>query len=195
MTDAPAPPVIVAAPASARERRWGPTAALFAVLFVVVFGGHVVAGALSQASGAPITVAGVLRVSPLSGWEPARRFGDPPGAQLTRGNGNLTFLAIPFRGTAEDLTREYVDQILSPDSQQLSVSQQFEPVTLRSGLTGVRIVYVGLFGRAHASIEGEVTAIVSPGGVGVVFDGWAPKGLLQYVSDDVHVMIDAAEIR
>ncbi len=88
-----------------------------------------------------------------------------------------------------------MSQILTPDSQQLSVSRQFEPVALNSGLTGVRIAYVGLFGRAHASIEGEVTAVVSPSGVGVIFDGWAPNGLLQYVSDDLHEMIDSAEVR
>ncbi len=183
------------APISPRERRWGPAAAVLAALVVVVFGGHVVAGALSERLGVPVTVGGVLRLTPLSGWQLARRFGDPPGAQLTRGDGNLTFLAIPFSGTAEDLTREYVNQILSPDSQQLSVSRQFEPVTLDSGLTGVRIAYVGLFGRAHASIEGEVTAVVSPSGAGVVFDGWAPNGLLQYVSDDLHEMIDSVEVR
>lgn len=186
---------VIPSPSGVRERRWGPVAAVLAVLLFVVLGGHFVAGALSEPSGAPVTIAGVLRVSPLSGWQLARRFGDPLGAQLTRGDGNLTFLALPFRGTAGDLAQQYVDQILSPDSEQLSVSRVFEPVTLDSGLTGVRIAYVGSFGRAHASIEGEVTAVVSPSGVGAVFDGWAPNGLLQYLSNDLHAMIDAAEVR
>jgi hypothetical protein len=178
------------------ERRWGPAAAVLAVLLVVVLGGHVLAGALSEPSGAPVTIAGVLRVSPLSGWQLARRFDHPQGAQLTRGDGNLTFLAIPgFSGTPGDLAQQYVDQILSPDSQQLSVSRQFEPLTLASGLTGVRIAYVGSFGGAHASIEGELTAVVSPSGVGAIFDGWAPSGLLRFVNDDMHAMIDDAEVR
>lgn len=186
---------LATAPISSRERRWGPAVAVLAVLLVVVLGGQVIAGALSESVGAPIDVGGVLRVSPLSGWQLARRLGPPPGAQLTRGDGNLTFLVIPFRGTAEDLTREYVSQILAPESQQLSVSRQFEPVVLSSGLTGVRIAYVGLFGKAHASIEGEVTAIVSASGTGAIFDGWAPDGSLQYVSDDLHKMIDSAQVR
>ncbi len=183
-----------AASVRGEERRWGPAAAVLAVLLVMVLGGHILAGALSEPSGTPVTIAGVLRVSPLSGWQLARRFGDPPGAQLTRGDGNMVFLAIPFPGTAEDLARRYVSQTLSPDSNQLSVSQRFASVNLASGLTGVRIAYVGSFGRAQVAIEGEVTAVVSASGIGVVFDGWAPSGLLRFVSDDVHAMIDDAEV-
>ena len=67
-------------------------------------------------------------------------------------------------------------------------------MTLRSGLAGVRIRYIGQFGRAQVSIEGEVTAIVSPAGVGAIFDAWSPEGLLQYVIDDIHRMIDRAEV-
>jgi hypothetical protein len=185
------PPPVPPAPAKAR---WLSTIVLTIVLGVVVFGGYVAAGALSQPAGPPVTVAGVVRVQPLSGWEVAARFGSPPGARLSRGSGNLDFAALPFNGSSLDLVREYVNQVLEPGAQQLSVSKEAEPVTLRSGLTGVRIRYIGSFGRAQSSIEGEVTAIVSPQGVGAIFDAWSPEGLLQYVIDDIDTMIDRAEI-
>ena len=35
---------------------------------------------------------------------------------------------------------------------------------------------------------------MSPSGVGVIFDGWAPSGLLQYALDDVETMIERAEV-
>jgi FlaG/FlaF family flagellin (archaellin) len=184
------PPV----PTARAKVRWLSTIVLAAVLGVVVFGGYVAAGALSQPAGPPVTVAGVVRVQPLSGWEVAGRFASPPGARLSRGSGNLDFAALPFNGSSLDLVREYVNQVLEPGAQQLSVSKEAEPVTLRSGLAGVRIRYIGSFGRAQSSIEGEVTAIVSPQGVGAIFDAWSPEGLLQYVIDDIDTMIDRAAI-
>jgi hypothetical protein len=45
-----------------------------------------------------------------------------------------------------------------------------------------------------ASIEGVVVAVVSPSGVGVIFDGWAPAGMLEFVLDDIRTMIVRAEI-
>lgn len=189
--DLPPPP----GPEPVRPKvRWLPTLVLAVILGVVVFGGYLAAGALSQPAGLPVTVAGVIRVQPLSGWELAARFGNPPGARLSRGSGNLDFAALAFNGSALDLVREYVDQVLEPGAQQLSVSREAESVTLRTGLVGVRIRYIGLFGRAQSSIEGEVTAVVSPAGTGAIFDGWSSEALLQYVIDDIHRMIDRADV-
>ena len=185
------PPPVPPAPA---KIRWLSTIVLTAVLGVVVFGGYVAAGALSQPAGPPVTVAGVVHVQPLSGWELAVRFGNPPGARLSRGSGNLVFAALSFNGSSLDLVREYVNQVLEPGARQLSVSKEAEPVAIGSGLAGVRIRYIGLFGKAQVSIEGEVTAIVSSDGVGAIFDAWSSEGLLQYVIDDIHTMIDRAEI-
>jgi hypothetical protein len=189
-------PVAVPAPASTqpRARRFVPTLVVAGVLAFTVLGGFLVGLLLTRPAGPPVAVAGVLRVQPLSGWELAGRFPDPPGARLTRGSSSLDFLTMAFQGTAVDLTDRYVQQVLDPNAQQLSLSRVVEPVILRSGLTGVRIRYVGLFGRAQVPVEGEVTAVVSPSGVGVVFDGWGPEGLLQYGLPDMHVMIERAEI-
>jgi hypothetical protein len=170
------------------------TLAVAAAIAVVVFGGFVVGGALSRTQGEAVDVAGVVRVHPLSGWEIAGRSQEPPRVRLTRGGGNLDVVAVSFGGSAADLASEYVRSVLEPEAQQLSMSRETLSVTLTSGLQGVRLTYVGLFGKAQVPIEGEVTAVVSPSGVGVVFDGWGAKGVLRFVVEDVHAMIETAEI-
>lgn len=164
------------------------------VLLVVVFGGFVVAAVLSTPAGPPVDVAGVVRVSPLSGWEVASRFVEPPLVRLTRGSGSLDVTARSFEGDAEELARRYVAEVLEPQADRLSVSRTFEPVRFASGLEGVRVPYVGRFGRSQTPIEGEVTAVVSPSGVGVVFDAWAPEGVLRYAAGDTRTMIERARI-
>ncbi|MGQ0668264.1 MAG: hypothetical protein ACT4PO_01085 [Actinomycetota bacterium] len=190
----PAPSTTVV-PREPTERRWVPAFAVVAVIFAVVFGGYVTAATLSKPAGLPVTVGGVVRISPLSGWELARRFDDPPGIELTRGGGNLDVIAIGFAGDAASIVREFVTQVLEPGAERLSVSQRIQRIELRSGLSAVRIFYIGVFGRGQTPIEGEVTTVVSPSGVGVVFDGWAPAGLLDYVGGDIHEMIETAEVR
>ncbi len=176
-----------------RRALWA-TATVAAVMALVVVGGFVVADALAGPQGAPVEVAGVVRVEPLRGWELAERFTDPPGVRLTRGGASLDVIAARSPGPAPALARSYVRDVLEPQARQLSVSRTAEPVRLASGLPGVRVGYVGLFGRAEVPIEGELTAVVSPSGVGVVFDGWSTEGLMRFVVDDLREMTDAAEV-
>jgi hypothetical protein len=183
--DLPAPPV--------RHRRALPAVAVVAVIAAVVLGGYVVAGALSEPAGPDVVVADVVSVPPLSGWEVAARSDRPPGVRLTRGSATLDVAAITVGGSATDVLRAYVSRFLEPDADRLSISD-VEIVTLASGASGARISYVGSFGYVQTPIEGEVTAVVSPSGVGIVFDGWAPTGMLRFVSDDLHAMIDGAEV-
>lgn len=182
----PAPPL--------RERRWIPPLVVAAVIVGVVAGGYVVADALGESSRGATTVSASVTVTPLAGWELAERFGDPPGARFTRGSASLDVASISFAGSNEDLLAAYVQEVLEPDADQLQVSETVETVTLDGGLTGSRIAYVGTFGDVQAPIEGEVTAVVSPSGVGVVFDGWAPSGQLQYATSDIRTMVRTAEI-
>ena len=182
----PAPPL--------RERRWIPPLVVAVVIVAVVAGGYVVADALGESSGGATTVSASVTVTPLPGWELAERFGDPPGARFTRGSASLDVASIAFTGSDLELLSSYVQEVLEPDAQQLQVSETVEQVTLDGGLTGSRIAYVGTFGDVQAPIEGEVTAVVSPSGVGVVFDGWAPSGQLQYATPDIRTMVRTAEI-
>jgi hypothetical protein len=182
----PAPPL--------RQRRWIPVVTLAAVLAAVTTGGYLTSDALAEIHGGAVAVGTSVRVTPFPGWELAGRSTDPDRIRLTSGSTSLDVAALPFDGTDVDLLGRYVDEVLEPDAEQFRVSEEVEPVRLASGLTGSRIAYVGLFGDVQAPIEGEVTAVVSPSGEGVIFDGWAPAGQLQFEIDEIDAMIDRAEI-
>jgi hypothetical protein len=182
----PAPPL--------RQRRWIPVVALATVLAAVTSGGYLASDALGEVRGGAVAVGTSVRVTPFPGWEPADRSTDPDRIRLTSGSTSLDVAAFPFAGTEVDLLGRYVDDILEPDAEQFRVSEEVESVRLASGLTGSRIAYVGLFGDVQAPIEGEVTAVVSPSGEGVIFDGWAPAGQLQFEIDEIDAMIERAEI-
>jgi hypothetical protein len=189
------PPRPDEAPGARRpEHRWLPVIAVALTIVVVVFGGYVVAGALSEPAGAPVDLSGVVRVTPLSGWSvTAGPHGSPPGVRLTRGGGNLDVVFIAnFGGTPDDLALAYVREVLRPQLARLSVSSRTDQIRLASGLSGVRFTYVGVTADTGASVEGEVTAVVTPAGHGVVFDGWAPAGLLPFVISDIETMVDRA---
>jgi hypothetical protein len=165
-----------------------------AVIIAVVAGGYVVAGALGEPSGGSTVVSASVTIHPRPGWELAQRFGDPPGARFTRGGASLDVASIGFTGSDVELLADYVEGVLQPDASQLRMSETVETITLDGGLTGSRIAYVGTFGDVQAPVEGEVTAVVSPPGVGVIFDGWAPTGQLQTAIDDIRTMVRTAEV-
>lgn len=182
----PAPPL--------RQRRWIPVIALATLLAAVTSGGYLASDALGEIQGGAVAVGTSVRVTPFSGWELADSSTDPDRIRLTSGSTSLDVAAFPFDGTDVDLLGRYVDNILEPGAEQFRVSEEVDSVRLASGLTGSRIAYVGLFGDVQAPIEGEVTAVVSPSGEGVIFDGWAPAGQLQFEIDEIDAMIERAEI-
>jgi len=192
MSSAPEPAPLPSPPH--RERRWLPVLVISAVLVAVVSGGHLAADALGRARGAAVTVSPSVEITPLPGWELAERFADPPGVRLTKGGANLDVLTLAFTGSDVDLLAEYVQRALEPFAEQLQVSEQLEQITLGSGLSGSKITYVGLFGDVQAPIEGEVIAVVSPSGTGVLFDGWSPAGQLQFALDEIDAMIASTQI-
>jgi len=168
-----------------------------ATILVVVLGGYVVAAVLSEPVGPPIGIPGVVGVRPLSGWvgaDTAVSFDGAPSFQLTRGNGNLIVSVLePYRddpATLADAYRGFLSNRLS----QLSVSSTLEPIRLRSGQVGVRFTYIGVAADSGTSVEGEVTVLVTPSGHGIVFNGWAPAGLLSFVRSDVRTMVAEAEV-
>lgn len=181
-----------------RERGWFPTVVLAVVILFVVFGGYIAAGALSAETGPPVVVGGAVGVRPLSGWEVAKQgtlAGGGEFAELTRGTGSLDVVATSTPLAPDDLLRTYVEDFLKPDAEQLSVSEQIDTIRLGNGLEAVRASYVGTFGDRQAQIEGDVTALVSPTGQGVIFDGWGPAGLYPYAQGDIDEMIRTAEVR
>jgi hypothetical protein len=182
----PAPPL--------RQRRWVPVLVVAVLLVGIVSGGYVTADALGGVGGETVVVSPSVTVTALPGWELAERFEGPTGIRLTKGGASLDVASLPFTGSSEGLVAAYVENILEPGAEQFRVSETVEGVVLESGQVGARITYVGLFGDVQAPIEGEVTAVVTPDGLGVIFDGWAPSGQLQFAIDDAHTMIRRAEI-
>jgi len=179
-----------------RERRWLPTLGVLAALLVVVGGGYVAAGALSEPAGAPTRVSGIVQIQPLSGWSFAGRgslgAGGPEFARLTRGGGSVDVVAYPDEGGTPQALAEIYKGALEGELTRLSVSSHLESVQTADGLRGVRFSYSGVLPDTSTPIDGEVTVIVVPTGNGAVFDGWAPAGLLSYASGDIASMIDKA---
>lgn len=185
------------------ERRWWPLAAVLAVIAFVVLGGYVTSAALSEAAGAPLDIPGVVEVRPLSGWEKSRsgpvllaiEGQESRGllVQLTRGNGNLAVVAVRVGPVPpQQLAQSYVLGELEARLDRLTVSRNIDQVTLGSGMRAVRLSYVGVLANSGVSAEGEVTVLVTPDGDGVIFDAFAPEGLLQFILGDVHAMEDGA---
>ena len=162
------------------------------MILVVVLGGYAAAALLSEPAGPPVGIAGVVSIRPLSGWVVADATKGVPA--MTRGSGNLD-TTVFFSGFADvqHLADRYV-VMLSGKLNQLSVSRELSAIRLSSSLRGVRFGYIGVDAGTGTSIEGEVT-VVATSGHGVVFDGWAPAGLLSFVRSDIDTMIDRAEIR
>ena len=180
-------------PPPLRERRWVPAIALAILIVGVVAGGHVASDGFGARPAGVVAVGGSVQMA-LAGWEIAERFDDPIGIRLTSGGASLDVTALPFDGTDIDLLREYVGHVLAPQVEQLRLSEEIERVRLANGLTGSRIAYVGAFGDVQTPVEGEITTVVSALGTGVAFDGWAPRGQLQLAVDDLHAMIETADI-
>jgi hypothetical protein len=176
------------------RRTWRASVGLVALMFSIAFGGYVVAG--EQVAVDAVEIVPGVTVTPAPGWEVAvREAGEFTLVRFTRGNGNVDVVAGGFAGDAAALLQAFRTQLLEPSAQQLRVSEQVEAVRHPSGLGGVRGFYVGVFGERSQSIEGEVTVFVAPSGVGVIFDAWAGEGALNTVLDDVHTMIESAELR
>lgn len=177
-----------------RARRLAPAAAVLIAVLATVFGGYAVAALLIEPAGPPVSVGGVVRVQPLSGWEFAGRYAvaGMPAARITRGNGNLDVLATTARAP-DELAGRYVDQVLKPSAPRLEISGELERIQIGRA-AGARFAYVGVFDRGGSPIEGEVTVLVSSTGHGVVFDAWAPEGLLPYIRGDVETMQAHAEL-
>jgi len=181
----------------ASGRRWLPTAAVLGVMLATTLGGFLTARALSDPVGAAVGVAGVVSVQPLTGWEAAEpgSVASRPFVRLSRGSGSLAAVAWgPSTGDAASLAVEARGDLLDESLEQLTVSETLSPVAFDRGLEGARFTFVGVDRASSTSVEGELTAVVAPGGQGVVFIGLAPEGLLAFVDGDLHTMIAAATL-
>lgn len=196
---------VAEAPAAApvfKERKWLPTLAVFLVLVVVSLGGLFALGAADETltdaeadpGGSPrprLLITSVVTITPLEGWEEAGRF---EGVRLTKGTATLDAEEFPYEGTPEELFDAYIEGALRPQASQLETTEQLDIMHLDAGFTAVRGFYFGVFGERNASIEGELTTVVVPGGIGVVFDGWAETGTYHFFRDEVNHMVQGLQV-
>jgi hypothetical protein len=171
------------------------SACLVGVLAVIVLGGPLVDTALRAPAGPPLDLAPGVRLPPLSGWRLARAQFEERPALLTRGSANLEVLSLPGDAGPDELARGYLSDYLEPAAIDV-VIEPAEPVLLASGLGGARIAYRGEFDGPDrgGTLAGEITALVSPSGTGVIFDAFALDSVYDYERDDVRTMIERARV-
>jgi hypothetical protein len=191
---------VVAAPSisvAPKERKWLPTLAALIIIAVVSLGGLVAVGdagetladAEPRVGATPVVILGNATITPAEGWEVAERFRDPEGVRLTTGTATLDAVGLPFDGSPEELFDDYLANVLTPQASQIHTAEQLEIVHLDIGFTAVRGFYFGVFGERNSSIEGELTTVLIPDGIGIVFDGWAETGSYRLVRDEVDTMV------
>jgi hypothetical protein len=180
---------------------------VFLVLAVVSLGGLFAVGAAEETftegdpggdpgteTGPPVVVVESVSITPVDGWEVAERFHDPEGVRLTKGTATLDAVGFSFQGSPEELFDAYVENMLTPQASHLQTAEQIEVVHLDAGFTAARGFYFGVFGERNASIEGELTTALVPGGMGIVFDGWAETGSYRLVRDEVDRMVQSLRV-
>jgi len=209
VTPPPPPPATPPPPpAPPRERTWFPLLGVIVVILVVGFGGFVVAGEPRQVVDDPdpdpdplnrVEIIPGVTLAPVQGWEVNDRYLQPVGedeidaVRLSSGTASFDVLAGTYQGSPEDLFLIYVEQVLLPFADQLQVSDQVETFTTDQGYRGVRGFYLGVFPDVQAPIEGELSAVLTPGGLGLISDGWTTEGQLARVIDATRAMTASVE--
>jgi hypothetical protein len=133
-----------------------------------------------------------VRMYGFAGWEQLEPGGSLPGIRLQNGSVVLDVRVTEFPGDHLGLLTAYVNQVLQPDAQQLTVGQV--NVVASNGRTAARAAYVGLFNGVTGSVEGELTTFIFPNGVGVIVDAWGAQGSLSEALGEIHAMIDTIEV-
>lgn len=204
MADPPPPPP--APLPHLKERKWLPTLGVLLVMVFVSLGGFFFVGEPREAIGRPeplfddpIPVVQGLTIRPLRTWE----VGEPiqisipgvtlNGVRLGGGAALLDVVAAPGAGDPASIWNVYAADVLAADAEQLRVSSELEPFATDQGIQGVRGSYLGVFPGVASPLEGEVTAVVMPDGLGVIADGWAPEGQLTAHLEDIRAMVATLE--
>jgi hypothetical protein len=176
-------------------RRWLPTLAVAAVILSLTVGARAAADALEGPQAPAVDVAGLVSVRPDPGWHPVSRHDDEGAHDVLLGRGSARLLVVALEGFSDApdaLAEAYVDSVLQQRFVQVRLAPSPE-TTVVVGHEAVRFGYVGVTDD-RVFVEGGVTAIVGSTGAGVVFDAFAPEGTLAASADDLHRMIDGAEV-
>lgn len=173
------------------------------VLLFVSFGGFLIAGEPSAATqeitggpvepGQPVEVGPGVSVTAPPGWSVEGPGGEPPSLRLSNGIGQMYIAVSPVSGDPGQQLQAYLDEVLRPQASQISISPA-QPIDLPSGDPAAFFAYLGTFEGVNTPLEGEVAAVVAPGGTALVVDGWAEEGQFVSVQDDVRSTVVSAEV-
>jgi hypothetical protein len=147
------------------------------------------AGTGGRDPGTPVSIGPNSQITPLRGWSVGELEGG--GLRLEKGYVAIDLLSPDLSGSAADLARAYVDEVLRPAAEQLTATDP-EVATGEAG-SAARLRYAGIFTGANGTIEGEVTVFVASGAT-VVADAWSPQGELAVLLGEVHEMLDTIEV-
>jgi hypothetical protein len=166
-----------------------------AILAAMFFGSSVLNEAIPAVAttvipGAPIDVGDGVRIATLDGWV-ATAHENSGGIRLEKGVVVIDLYPETLGGTATALAQAYLDDILKPDTTQLTATD-IESATGEAG-TAARFAYQGLFEGVDVAIEGEVTAIFI-GSQGVIADAWSRQGELGGLLGEVHEILDSVQV-
>jgi hypothetical protein len=199
----PTPPPPPPPPRAPGEARWVPTILSLLVLMSVSFGGFLVAGETGAAGqeitgdqeepGQPIEIGPGVSILVPQGWSEEPVQGQPPSIRLSNGIGQMYIAVSPVAGDPVQQLETYLDEVLRPQASQISTSPA-QPIDLASGNAASYFAYVGSFEGVNAPLEGEVAAVVAPGGAALIVDGWAPEGQFVSVQEDVRSTVVNAEV-
>ena len=174
------------------------TVIVAAVIALLFYGSRILnealpAAAVDQASpGAPIEIGEGASITPLAGWAATAHDQGVPGIRLEKGIVTIDLYPESFGATAAELATGYLDEILRPDSTQLTASD-VEVLASSQGAAAARFRYQGVFTGVEVPIEGEVTAVFE-GGAGVIADAWTRQGDLAELLGEVRAMVESIQV-
>ena len=173
-----------------------PTLVVAAIIGVLFFGSSLLnealpGGTTEVPAGGEVKIGETATMTAVAGWEvsPHESGG---GVRLEKGVVALDLFPETVTTDARGLADAYLEQILEPDSTELTTTE-VEPAD-EGDTTGVRFRYQGLFTGAEGPIEGEVTTFVI-GGNGIVADAWTRQGALDSLLGEVREMVASIVIR
>lgn len=142
------------------------------------------------APGESVEIGGGARITPLDGWV-STPHENGTGIRLEKGIVVIDLFPETFDGSAGDLARAYLEEVLKPDATQLTATEP--EVETNANASAAQFTYQGLFKGVDVAIEGEVTAILL-GGRGVIADAWSSQGDLAGLLGEIHAMLGTIEV-
>jgi hypothetical protein len=169
------------------------TGAVLLFIVTLAFGGYLVGAITGLPREAPVQIGSVVTIKPLTGWKVARN--ENGAALLTRGSANLRVVTGPAQDAKpSDLMGIALDTLKEEAHGPLLVGEP-ESLTI-GGFPAARVAYQGQFSTGERStiIQGELTAVISQAGNGVLYDSWSLPEIYPNQEGDVHTMIEEAKL-